>query len=322
MHASPDDIVGMIFFARVVEAKSFSAAAEKLGVAKSAVSARIAKLEGQLGVRLLNRTTRQIALTEDGLHLYEHCAKLVTDADEALEIVAGTGKSPRGTLRISAPGEFSTYYLAKPLSRFLAAHPDVRVDLRLSDRFVDIVNEGIDIAIRITWALPDSSLIARKISSDRGVVCASPAYLAKHGTPTRPEDLIEHSCMRYSLVRNSDHWVFKKDGHITRVPVSGSIVADSGSFMREAAIEGHGLVVLPTFIVAGALANGSLVTVLDEYDLGELNIYAVHAHKNVVPAKVRAFIEHLVKEWANPPWRAPKETPAPKASAAKRRTAS
>src|SRR5215213_7651423 len=208
MSASPDEILAMVFFARVVEAKSFTGAAAKLGVSKSVVSARVAGLESQLKVRLLHRTTRKLSLTPDGLSLYERCARVLAAADEAAAAAHGTGDTPRGLLRVNAPSVFAQDYLAAPMAAYLAGHPDVRIELTMNDRLIDLVEESIDVAIRIVPALKHGGLVARKLAVDHTVVCASPGYLARRGIPATPADLLDHDCLIYSLLKVADEWRF------------------------------------------------------------------------------------------------------------------
>src|SRR5688500_13413609 len=198
MKARPDDILGMAYFARVVEARSFSDAARSLGVSKSAVSARVAKLEERLGVQLLHRTTRRLALTADGVRLYERCSRVVAEADEAAEIGAGAAAVPRGTLRVSAPSGLAQAHLTKSIAEFMRAHPAVRVDLRVSDHGPDPTMDQHDVAIVVAARLSDSGLTTRKLATLRMTVCAAPDYLRRKGIPFRPQDLVLHDCIAHT----------------------------------------------------------------------------------------------------------------------------
>jgi DNA-binding transcriptional LysR family regulator len=304
MPASTDDVLSLLVFARVVEAKSFTAGAARLGLSKSVASSRIAQLEARLGTRLLLRTTRRLSLTADGLALYEQAARMASAADDAALLAAGTPAEPRGVLRVNAPTTFGEMYLAEPIARYLEAHPRVRVELSLSDRFEDLVAERVDVAIRISAKLEDSTLVGRKLADDRSVVCASPAYLARKGTPEAPADLIHHDCLRYSLLNAADEWRFKADGKSFSVPVGARFEAQSGSALRSAALAGMGIAVLPSFMIASELAAGRLTAVLAAFTFVRLRVSAVYTPAKLVPSAVRAFVDLLVAHFQAPPWNA------------------
>jgi DNA-binding transcriptional LysR family regulator len=293
----------MVLFARVVEAQSFTAAAEKLGVSKSVVSSRLSALEARLGTRLLNRTTRRLSLTPEGLAFYEYCARITAEADAAAAVASGAAKDPIGVLRINAPVTFAQMYLAEPIGRYLERHPKVRIELRMSDRFVDLVEEGIDVAIRVSARLRDSSLVARKLAMDRSVVCASPSYLAEHGTPESPADLLHHACLRYALIKATDEWRFREGGKSFSVPVEGRLLVADGAMLRESAVAGLGLAVLPSFMVMPEIRAGRLVTVLERYTFVRLTLHALTPAASTSP-KVRAFIDVLSAYLKSPPWAA------------------
>jgi len=304
MSAAPDEILAMVFFARVVEQGSFTRAAAKLGVAKSVVSARVARLEAELRVRLINRTTRRLSVTPDGLALYERCARVLAAADEAAAAVAATGDAPRGLLRINAPVAFAEDYLAAPMAAYLERHPDVRIELGLNDRLIDLAEENVDLAVRVTSRLRGGGLVARKLASDRTVLCASPAYLARKGTPEAPADLVHHDCLIYSLLRVRDEWRFRERGarELFSVPVAGRFSAASGAVLRQAALAGMGLAVLPSFMVARDIQAGRLIPVVDSFQGVELGVYALYPQARRVPGKVRAFVDLLVASFRAPPW--------------------
>jgi len=219
----------MISFARVVEQRSFTAAAAKLGVSKSVVSARIAAFERRLRTPLLHRTTRKLSLTREGLALYERCARVAAAADEAADAVDRTGDTPHGLLRVDAPIVFAQEHLAAPLAAYLENHPQVRVALTMNDRMIDLVDEGVDVAIRITWKLAGAGLVARKLGTDHTVLCASPAYLARKGTPGAPEDLVRHDCLVYSLLKEATEWRFRVGKRSLSVPIEARFSAASGA---------------------------------------------------------------------------------------------
>jgi DNA-binding transcriptional LysR family regulator len=308
MPASPQEILAMVFFARVVETKSFTGAAGKLGVSKSVVSAKVAALEAQLKVRLLHRTTRKLSLTPDGLALYGRCAKVLAAADEAAAAAAGTGDTPRGLLRVDAPSVFSQNYLAEPLATYLARFPDVRVELTVSDRRIDLVEEGVDVALRIQPRLRDASLVARKLASDQTHIWASPAYLQRRGTPATPADLLFHDCLIYSVLSVGEEWRFRERGRkeVFSLPIQGRFASGSGDMLRRAALAGMGLAVMPTFMVAGDGQAGRLQPVLvDSFAGAQLGIHAVYPQGPRPPSKVRAFVDLLVAHFRTPPWTSP-----------------
>jgi DNA-binding transcriptional LysR family regulator len=306
MAATPDEILSMIFFARVVEARSFTGAAAKLGVSKSVVSAKVAALEDQLKVRLLHRTTRKLSLTPDGLALHERCARILVAADEAAAAAVGAGDTPRGLLRVNAPSVFAQDYLAEPMAAYLARFPDVRLELTMSDKLIDLVDEGIDLAVRVTTTLRHGGLMARKLASDHTVICAAPAYLARRGTPTVPQDLLGHDCLIYSLLKVNDEWRFRDRGKkdVYSLPLEGRFAAASGAVLREAALAGMGLAVLPTFMVATSVRDGRLALVLEDSFVGvDLGIHAIYPGGPRPPSKVRTFIDQLVTHFRTPRWK-------------------
>jgi len=240
--ASSESVLAMITFARVVETRSFTAAARKLGVSKSVVSERVSRLERELRLKLLHRTTRKLSLTPDGLSLYERCARVASAADEALSAFEGAGENPRGLLRVNAPIVFAEEYLVAPVAKFLEKFPEARVQLALNDRPIDLVEEGVDVAIRITSRLTGKGLVARRFASDTPVLCASPAYLERRGTPASPEELVHHDCLTYTLLNVSTEWRFQKPngGPPLSVAIEPRFSAASGALLRRAALAGLG----------------------------------------------------------------------------------
>jgi DNA-binding transcriptional LysR family regulator len=288
-----DQLTSMAVFARVVEARSFSGAARVLGVSKSAVSKRVARLEDSLGAPLLLRSTRRLALTEVGAAFYQHCARIVSEAEEARSQITDSGTSPRGLLRINAPVTFSEMYLAPVMPRFLARHRELQVELTTDDRFINVVDEGYDVVVRVGH-LEDSSLIARRLATDRRIVCASPAYLSTAGVPRHPRDLLQHNCLRYAYMTVRDEWQFHSPEGKLSVSVRGNFQANNGALLKQAAIDAIGIGMIPRFMIADALNDGRLVSVLDEFAPPEHGIYAVHAQRRHMPPKVRAFVDFLV----------------------------
>jgi DNA-binding transcriptional LysR family regulator len=298
-----DDLPSLALFARVVHHRSFSAAAREAGIAKSAVSRRVARLEEQLGVRLLRRSTRTLSVTEEGLRVYEHCAALVASATAAADAAGATRDTLRGTLRVNAPVTFAQMHLAAAVASFLQENAEVSVHLSTEDRIVDVVEGGFDVVLRV-GRLADSGLAARRIATDRLVVCASPAYLARAGEPETPADLVRHNCLHYALVPLAGEWRFRDAGGPVSLPVRGNLVSTDGTVLREAALAGLGLAVLPSFMVAREVAEGRLRLVLEGRRRAEIGIFAVVAHRAHAPRRVRAFLDFLVKHFGRARWEA------------------
>lgn len=297
-----DNLSAMAVFAKVVQAGGFSAAARRLRLSKAAVSKRVAGLEDRLGARLLNRTTRRLALTEEGAAFYERAVRILAEVDEAEGAVSRLGAEPRGTLRVSAPMSFAILHLADALPAFMAKHPGLAVDIALNDRLVDLVEEGFDVAIRIA-RLPDSSLVARKLAPTRSLVAARPDYWRRHGKPRHPRELEGHNCLRYSYQITQDEWRFK-DG--VAIAVAGTFIANNGDVLRSAALAGLGVARLPSFIVGDDVRSGRLEPALEDFEEGELSIYAVYPHRRHLSARVRAFVDFLAGRFAPlPPWEMP-----------------
>jgi DNA-binding transcriptional LysR family regulator len=302
-----DKLTGMAVFARVVEARSFSAAATQLGMSRSAVSKAIAGLEDRLGARLLNRTTRRLALTEIGQAFYERCARIVAEAEEAELAVSRLQATPRGTLRVAAPVSFGTLHLAPALPDFMVRHPDLRVEIDLADRIVDLIEEGYDLALRIA-ALPDSSLVARRIADNHMVVCAAPSYWRRRGRPSEPRELARHACITYAYHRTPNEWPFAgPDGRFT-VRVDGPLMSNNGDLSLAAALAGLGVVALPCFLCGSDLAAGRLEQVLGAWMPPPTGIHAVYPHGRHLSAKVRAFVDFLVERFGpEPAWEAARQ---------------
>jgi DNA-binding transcriptional LysR family regulator len=296
-----DDLPSMALFARVVQLHSFSAAARASGIAKSAVSKRVALLEHRLGVRLLSRTTRSLSLTDDGLRYYEHCADLLVAASAADEAVVGSKQHPVGRVRINAPVTFSQMYLAPALARFLQEHPGISVDLATEDRLIDVAEGGFDLVVRVA-RLQASSLVARRLATVKMLLCGAPEYLARAGTPSAPADLVRHNCLRYSLVPAGAEWHFRRKGGKVAVPVQGTLTTSDGTALRRAVLAGLGLAMLPDFMVAPDLVAGRLVTILDDHPAPELGLFAIRASGRLVPARVRALLNFLIAHFMRPNW--------------------
>jgi len=287
-------------FVTVADLASFSRAAERLNIAKSVVSRQISALEAELGARLFHRTTRSLTLTEVGRSYLERTRQILADLEEANQAVSQLQSSPRGKLRINAPMSFGFLHLAQALPDFMKAYPEVSVDLAMNDRFVDLVDEGYDLAVRI-GALDDSSLIARKLAPVRRVICASPDYIARKGMPHTIADLKKHDCLVYM----SDHpeWRFMNpNGKPFVVAITGRLSINNGDALRVAAIEGLGLANLPTFLVGDDLRAGRLVSVLQEMKPSELTLSAVYPPTKHITPKVRAFVDFLAERFGPEPY--------------------
>lgn len=306
-----DDIAA---FVQVVETGSVTGAAQRLNLSKSVVSKRLADLEAALGVTLVRRSTRQVAPTDQGTALYEQMRVLLRRLDETAEDIAEDASGLRGSLRVTAPMSFGTSYLAPILLEFAHRHPALELALDLDDRMLDLVAGGYDLAVRI-GRLSDSSLIARRLCTSRRVVCCSPAYARRRGLPASIEELSRHECIDYAYVNTNRLWQFEPaepDGVPRSVVIRGRICANNGEVVRDAAIAGLGLVVLPLFIVADALRHGRLVQALPGAMPIPDTINAVYPPMRYLPRKVRALVDHLVAALAGvPPWEAGLESPTP-----------
>jgi DNA-binding transcriptional LysR family regulator len=296
-----DSVADIAVFVRVVERGSFTLAADDLALSRAVVSKYMSRLEERLGVRLLHRTTRRLSLTEAGAALFEASRAALEKMEEAQAEIARFQAEPRGRLRVSAPMSFGILHLAPALADFARAYPAVNLDLKLDDRFVNLVEEGIDVAVRI-GVLTDSSLVARKLASTRTVVCASPAYLAEHGEPETPEDLAGHNCLLYSYLSTANVWRFTApDGREVPVAVTGNLRVNNGMVNTEAAAAGMGIFLTPTFYVGEHLRTGRLRLILQGYKIADLGIYAVYPQRAHVPPKVRVFVDFLAKRFGRKP---------------------
>ena len=296
-----DRIDAMRTFVAVVNEGSFSKAATTTQLSPQLVSKYIAKLEEQLHTRLLNRTTRKVSVTEAGSQYFIHAQQILLSIDEMEAQLGGLQQLPRGILRISAPVSFALKHMAKLVTDFQSRYPSVTVDLQLSDRKVDIVEEGFDVALRI-GQLESSSLIAKKIAPIRVVLCASPDYLNIHGTPKRLEDLEAHRYLHYSYMNIDTKGQVFKYLKAKQLKESSVFRSNNGDVLVEAAIEGAGLVLQPTFIASKALNAGKLVIVLPEYEPTPIGLYAIYAHRKLLPHKIRCFIDFMADYYGTPPY--------------------
>lgn len=284
-------------FAAVVEAGSFTAAAETLRMSKPVVSKQISQLEKHLGVQLLQRTTRRLHLTQAGEVFSSYSQRIMSDVREAEQSVLPMQSEPQGRLRVSVPESLAMSSLPEIMLSFQQQYPKLELDIRVSGRFVDLVEEGIDVALRV-GSLEDSSLIARLLLPCRFNVCLSPDYYKRHGAPRHPNDLNEHNCLIYLQSPKSDTWTFKEtDGKDIKVKVKGNLRSDAGVLLMQSALSGNGIFIGPTYMVANALSSGQLITVLDDYCHDETGLYAVYPYSKLISSKIRVFVDYLAQQW-------------------------
>ena len=293
----------MAVFVGVVEAQNFSAAARNLKLTPSAVSKLIGRLENRLGARLLNRTTRQVSLTDEGRTYYQSCLPILAAIEDAEHAVSKLHDAPRGLLKVNASTAFGISHIEPLIPDFLASYPELRIQLTLSESIVNLVEEEVDVAIRL-GNLPDSSLIARKLGSLRRSVTGSPDYLKRHGIPKTPEDLKNHNCLQITTATTFNHWEFQVAGKPRRIDIKGNFETNNALSLHRAALAGIGLMRSANFMVAEELQDGRLKTVLAEYESDrELGVYAVFPHSQHLTSKVRVFVDLLVEKFvANSAW--------------------
>jgi len=285
-----------VFFS-VVEANSFAAAAQRLETTPASVSRRVKALEQRLGVRLLQRTTRKLSLTEAGEHYFREGRRLLHELDDLEQALTASAREPQGELRIVAPMSFGQRRLAPLVARFATLHSTLRISLILEDRETDLIDAAADLAIRIGYPA-DSSMIVRTIAPIPRYACASPAYLKRRGRPESPNDLLHHDCLHYNLISEREEWTFLgKDGEQT-LAIKGNFCSNNGDVLAEAAMQGLGITLLPNFIVEEALADGRLVKVLEDYEREPLSLFALYPSRHHVPAKTHRFLEYLLDHFA------------------------
>lgn len=296
-----DKFQEMRAFAAVVDAGSFVGAADALGQSKTAVSRLVSELEARLGVRLLHRTTRKLSLTPEGEIFQERSKQLLSDVEAAeAELTARAGEAI-GPLRVNVPFTFGLMHLAPLWPVFMAQHPKVVLDVTLSDRLVDLVEEGYDLAVRIA-RLPSSTLVSRQLTSTRLILCASPQYLRRHGTPKQPEDLAQHAVLAYTLLSTGEQWELQGPEGLVKVRVVPRMRSNSGDTCCAAALQHQGIVLQPSFLVAAHLKSGALVEVLPRYRAFEFGVHAVYANRKHLTPKVRMLIDFLVKAFRRRAW--------------------
>lgn len=293
----------MIMFATVVENGGFSAAARDLGLTPSAVSRQIGQLEDRLGTRLLNRSTRRISLTEVGRAFYARCADVSQSVQEAEALVLNMVDHPQGTLKVAATVAFAKAQLLPLLPVFLAKNPDLKISLDATDRVIDLVEEQVDVAIRFSEQIDDSSVVSRKLATNRRVYVAAPSYVAEHGLPRTPDDVANHNCLRISTVEAWNTWTFENGADLQRLPIKGNFEANSADAIYYAVLAGVGIARLSTYLVNDALAQGRLVRVLPDYADETSDILAIYSNKRNLSPNVRAFIDYFAEKFGPvPPW--------------------
>lgn len=296
-----DKLTSMRAYMQVARLGSFSAAAEAMGLSKAMVSRHISRLEGELGVQLINRTTRNLSLTEVGIAYRDRAREILNEIEETELAVSTLSSEPRGTLRIMAPTSFGSFHLARAIADYRRVYRRVSIDLQLTERMPDIVEEGLDMAIRI-GELEDSSLVAQRLAEVRTVVCAAPEYLQARGTPRTPAELVNHNCLIYSARQPADQWDFSDDGEVYRTHINGDVHSNVGDALRIAAIQGCGLAQLPMYMIGLDIRAGRLSPVLEDYAPPARPIYAVYLHRRHLSAKVRTFVDFLVKRFQPVPY--------------------
>jgi len=292
-----DHLTALKVFRTTAAAGSFAGAARQLGLSAAAVSKNIAELEAHLKVRLINRTTRSMSLTEAGAAYVERLARILDDLDEADAALAPVGASPGGVLRVSAPLTFALTCISPHISAFMARHPNLRLELNLQDTRIDLIGEGYDLAIRGSDRLEDSSLVARELMTMNHVLCGAPGYFAAHGRPAAPEDLKAHECVQFTLSGHANKWTFRRAGRSVAVPIDGRYKVSSSIAVRDALLAGFGLSLVPRIYVEQELAAGRLEAVLEDWEADRTPVYAVYPSRHLA-AKTRAFVDFLLERFA------------------------
>ncbi len=293
----------MTIFVQAVKEGGFSAAARVLELTPSAVSKQISRLEDRLGLRLLNRSTRHISLTDEGRVFYERCAHIVAEIEEAEEWAAARQGTVRGVLHVASTVVFAKKHILPLLPEFVERNPKLKISLEVTDRTVDLVEEGFDVAIRFTEQLSDPSLIARPLAANRRVICAAPSYLESHGMPQTPEDLSKYHCLRLYTVSAFNDWEFEGPEGTCVLNVSGNFETNSADALYHAALAGLGIARLSTYVIGPDLKAGRLVWLLPEFVHEKASILAVYPHRRNLSPKVRAFIDFLIEKFTPvPPW--------------------
>lgn len=290
-----DTLACMKTFVKVVELGSFSAAARQANLSPAMITKQVAHLETRIGARLLNRSTRQLSTTDIGQSYFDRCLDILARVEDA-DAEAGLDMADaRGTLRITAPAEFGNIHLSPVIARFQNLYPDIELFLDFSNRQVDLVQEGFDLAVRVARSL-DTSMIGRRIATSRFRAVASPSYIAAHGMPASPEDIVGHRCMTFGVPSPWINWQFARDGETTEIRIKPRVLSTSAEALLQSARIGVGISVLPTFVCGEDIARGTLVPLLPDHDIGSLGIFVLYPHRKLLPRRTRAFVDHLVTE--------------------------
>jgi DNA-binding transcriptional LysR family regulator len=296
------DLNLMIIFANVVNEQSFSAASRKMGMTKSSVSKAVAKLEHALGASLLNRSTRHLSLTEIGASFYDYCTRIHLEAEEAHQMIESLNAQPRGMLKVAASVAFGTLHIAPAIAEFMHRYPQLEIDMTITDRSVDLIEEGYDVVITVTRDLP-LSLVARRLAPIRRNLCATPSYFERHGVPIAPQELVNHNCLDYIHSGDKGQWRFNGPEGAVTVNVSGRLRINDDEALSQVVLGGFGMALLPTFIIGKDLQAKRLRSVLSEYIPIEQHVYALHLPKRNLPLKTRVFIDYLSDRFgAEPYW--------------------
>lgn len=295
-----DTVGGMALFVQVVDSNGFKAASRILGLSPSAVSKQMASLEERLGARLLNRTTRRIGLTEEGEAYYRRCTRILEEINLAEQEISASGGTPRGLLRVSVPISFGQSRIAPLLPGFLERYPRIRLSVFAQDRMVDMIEEGYDVAVRVA-RLDDSSMIARRLTGNRRVICATPRYFDARGMPDTPGKLVEHNCLVNTAYSPQRNWLFRKGGKQHSVRVSGNLEFTNPQALREAALGGLGVGLLPAYLVEPDLAAGRLRGVLEGYVSQDPDVYVIYPHAKYLSPRVRVFVDFLLEAFQDAP---------------------
>ena len=289
-------------FTRVVDLGGFAAAARELGVARSTVHKAVVSLENGLGTQLLRRSTRQVSPTDSGLAFYDRSVGILAELEQAMAAVSDLQEQPRGRLRVNAPMSFGTMHLSKVTADFMTEYPDVRIELMLSDRFVDTIEEGFDVTVRISAARYPTSLICRRLVAAKRAICASPVYLRAHGEPESPRDLRDHVCLQYGYLESGNSWKLSGPRGDESVQIHCGMWSNNGEVLRDAAVRDRGIALLPTFVIGSELQAGTLCTVLTDYCPPDVSVQALYPRHRHLSASVRVFVEHLTRHFAGRPY--------------------
>ena len=288
-------------FTKVVESGGFAAAARQMGLSRSVVNKYVIQLEHELNTQLFRRSTRQVTPTETGIAFYDRCVQILSDLDEAVSAVTELQEKPTGNLRVNAPMSFGTLHLASAVADYMATYPNVHVELVLNDRFVDPIEEGFDVTVRVAEPDPTTSLITKEIAPVRRVLCASPAYLRTYGEPARAAELKNHRCLHYGYQASGNQWRLRSPDGEHSVTVNCAMWSNNGEVLKMAATKDQGIVLLPTFIVGAELQEGQLRTVLTDYSPTDISLCALYPRHRHLSAKVRFFLELLTQRFGSQP---------------------